>query len=100
MQQEDIDAARKKTDEASPDDQEGEGEQVENKEGVVEGENEVGPGGDNKKTKKSKAALEEQEEEVINTVKFLENGQLPTLSTRPLSWTWKTGLFSGKLMES
>lgn len=46
-QQEDLDAARKKTDEVTPDDQ------------PDSGEKDVGPDGDNKtKTKKSKAALE------------------------------------------
>lgn len=62
---EDI-AAHKKTDEASPDDQEPEGAEGDavREEKEAEGEDtEVGPGGDNKKTKKSKAALEEQEDE-------------------------------------
>ena len=80
LQQEDLDAARKKTDESSPDDREAEGEEGE-KEGEVEGEgeNEVGPGGDNKKTKKSKAALEEQEEEVYC---YLIKGELIHLQGR------------------
>lgn len=56
---EDIDAARKKTDEQSPDDDE-KTEETENQE-----EETPGPGGDNEtaKTKKSKAALEKEEGE-------------------------------------
>lgn len=61
---EDLDAARKKTDEASPDDQEVEGEE---KKAEGEDQIDVGPTGDNKKTKKSKAALEEQEDQKEGT---------------------------------
>ena len=63
LQPEDLDAARKKTDEASPDDQEVEGEE---KKAEGEDQIDVGPTGDNKKTKKSKAALEEQEDQVLS----------------------------------
>ncbi|XP_060599699.1 calnexin-like isoform X1 [Ruditapes philippinarum] len=57
IKQEDLDAARKKTDEASPDDEKTEDKEDE---GVDEG-----AGGDNltTETKKSKAALEKEEEE-------------------------------------
>ena len=61
-QPEDLDAARKKTDEATPDDEGAE------KEG--EDQTDVGPAGDNKKTKKSKAALEEQEDQVLRFLHF------------------------------
>lgn len=43
--------------------EEAEGDAV-GEEGAEGEDTEVGPGGDNKKTKKSKAALEEQEDEV------------------------------------